>query len=296
MRVLNVNEEIRKQVVKLYEDSDFFTNYDYDVLMKKIEPFYRFIKENNEVSRYVIGVMFTTSYVYNYDKYLKYLEEEYEDRIGLYETLSSPRKIIEVMSKNDFLNLCDDVCAFEELSFFGKKTIFINAKDKQDWLKGIFPPYLIDVLFYKNTYDEKRIMDDYFHRYKNNGGDLITAVECSVFCEIESLKKLKCADYNNYRYIILEILKDYYCYIKFLVSTNKQPNDDKKNIVFQIENNLERFFEKVSNDEELLDKVLSEYVLYNISSHEQIVAFYDKEPQGNMLVKVAKECDRLKRK
>ena len=108
---------------------------------------------------------------------------------------------------------------FSNTTFFDKQVIFEKIKEKDRILMQIFNGHLLD----KIVYSEKHELNDLIFIYKDyiNKSKKKKKLEIADCFLCLNMLKIKEKDYNLYKKYILEFIKSYYKWKKFLICNKK---------------------------------------------------------------------------
>lgn len=297
MRVLEINENIRKLIAEEQENIEYpedFLESIYSV--QELIEIYDLIKQNSALSKYIAGVLLSTSYVTNYNIYDNFLDNETKYILGYYESFSSISEFIEKMNYKDFNILCSDTLYFEDLKGAFKRTFIEKSLVKKDYLFSIFPCFLLDVMGYLNVYGTEEIMMDYYNKlpyYKDKDATISDTTKFGT----RFLMELEENNFSNYCMVLLELLQIYYKYNTYLKDNNKESDNLVNTLLVEIESSLESLVYYSVNNNYILESIVKNYIDYNLVSDDEkqkIEKYYEEPVKKKKLAKVVKECDRIK--
>lgn len=280
MKVVNYNESIRQSIV----DCDLSDIYD----------LYNGAKNDDFYPKYVVGVLYETAYMVSCGLLKLYPNDEdsLQDK-KYFEAFESVDDFIFIMDEDMFFDLLDAVHYFESLNLYSKR-IFIESTLKDEKVMSFFPCFLLDAFSFLNKYDASVIVDEYSERLKGNKE---AAFSDSVSAAIEGLILLEKEDFDAYRYVILDMVCDYYIYYNYLLLTGKIEDSYESDLVKMIEDDLNSMVGFSIGNISLLQTLINGYLTYKLLNKNQldeISCFYKNSKNNDKVIKLVNKTKRLK--
>lgn len=262
---------------------------------KEYSALYKRIKENNEDSKILAGILYEAAYIcclaeLAYDQ----KKQNESQNIRFLQEFCDIEEFIYAMDEAIFDDLCDDFLYFLYSDLYTKKRMLSFIPSDDEYLKKAYPCYLLDLLFYSNKLDASMLIEGYYDRL--NKGDK-TAFFNSVEAGVEELFMLEAEDFFSYKYIILDMLESAYKYYKYLLENNLLNNQSVREIIEQIDFDLTSFIYLWSKDKNVLRIIIEGYLKYNILSVndiENIDNYFKSDEKKKAISKVLKKCNKLK--
>lgn len=261
MEIVNYNDIFRKFVSKKLTISEDGDEEEYVSCVKKL---YDILLENEEVFDFSISIMYLTSYIVNYVAFIKYPEDE--TLINNMEFLSSFSSIDElksIMDEDIFRVLCDDTVLFDASCYYVRKKYIIESMNNKKFILKMVPNFINDIIMYSMKYTPSYIVKEYYKRFKETE-DKKVALEDSICFGIEFLIKLEEDDVDNYNEVFYNMIKTYYMYNKYLLFNNENLDEYAIDIMSMIETDLEGLMKFSSNNGDLLEPIVRDYLSYSL--------------------------------
>ena len=290
MKIRNFNNEIRNYVSQYYDLLIQENILDENEIVKKLEIFFDNIKDSNSY-KYIIGLLYVSSYVYSYT--YKKIENESKINYDYLNSFNSLDEFIDDVDSDVFNILLDCNWGFENSQFLDKKEMFYNIKNLSKLIE-FFPPVIYDLMCFFNTYDKSLIKKDYDNIliYSDTQEN---AKKDTISYECEMLLKLEVKNHYNYRYLILEILEDYYRYNLYLINKGIKIDENTLNIINMIENELDFLIEILYKNISILETIINDYLEFELCKKDDIDTFYkDNKQEEKKYLKVRKQINNLK--
>lgn len=280
MKVVNYNESIRQSVV----NADLSSIYD----------IYDGAKNGDFYSKYVVGVLYETAYMVSCGLLKLYPNDEdsLQDK-KYFETFDSIDDFIFQMDEDMFFDLFDDVNYFEGLNLYSKR-VFVESTLKDKKVMSFFPCFLLDAFSFLNKYDASVIVDEYYERSRENKE---SAFSDSVSATIEGLILLEKEDFDAYRYLILDMVGDYYTYYNYLLLTGKIEDSYESDLVKMIEEDLNSLIGFSISNINLLQTLVNGYLTYKLLDKNELnemSCFYKDTKNNDKVLRLVNKTKRLK--
>lgn len=280
MKVVNYNESIRRSIV----DCDFSRLYD----------IYDSAKNGDSYSKYVVSVLYETVYIICCGLLSLYPnDDDFRKDKKYFESFESIDDFLFQMDEEMFFDLCDDVDYFESLSLYEKR-FFIQSALKDKKVKTFFSGFLLDAFSYLNKYDASVIVEEY---YDNLNENIKNTFSDSVNGSVENLLILKKENFDAYKYMILDMVSDYYIYYNYLFLIGEIGDSYESHLVKMIEEDLDSLIGFSFNNIKLLNTLVRGYLTYKLLSKDQleeISCFYKNSKNYDKVIKLVNETKRLK--
>ena len=301
MTIENYNDKLRRSIVSDYDEMSILYDDENaeDEFISRLEKYYEDMKTKKDF-KYKMGVLYSTFHIvkrYDIGEFSKDEEENNTDDA-----------IYNVKNLDELIKLCDeDICNLYDLLVANSIFYDIDNVDRREYIKMIyhkrdevlkvFPGFLIDIIYYGNTYDKNEILETYLD-IRQMCNDEEEARKNTVSFVSEVLIQLKDEDYYNYKFLILEMIEDFYRYISYLIENNKIENEDYKKLLNLIDEDLDFFINIASNRIDLLNMVLSgflNYLLLSEKTMDSINKYYDSGKVNKKYIKLLNESQKLKK-
>lgn len=286
MVVKNYNDDYRKMITDVANTRS------------KISSLYDFLEQHEDYLKYVYELVAFTAYVINYDIIKDgETDEDYENAMIIIEALNGADDVTSLISDKDFfVNLYDWCVEFCNLSINLRKEIMVNATDKLELLKRLFPASINDFIYYCSDYNPGEILDDYHAKLEYYDDEKIALDDCVEYYT-EVLCSLKNKDYYKFKYLVLEMFEVYYKYNKYLLASKTETDFFAKNLIDLSEVNLSLTIFGIQKNPQMLKAIVRNYIIYNNLDEKVkmlVDDYYQEKENGVSLTKVYKQSRRLK--
>ena len=285
MKIKNYNNDIRHYILSKYDEVNMLIETDIDNFYSKLEQLFLSMKDNP----YIMGVLYSTSFLVE-----KINLDEEDNILDFLESKDSLEIFMEECEVEDFDILCSDCSHFFSLDKETKKNYFYMLKPYFKKIIKVFPSFIIDIIHYLNSYDKQEIVDIYYSKYES-GKENESKID-AVKHTCEHLNALKNKNFNNYSYLILDMIEDYYLYLSYLKSKGVILEEQSLTNLDLIENEPDFFIMILERNNELLFDLVLKYLNYellNIREQEQIRKYYSDNEK--IINKVYKKSYELKK-
>ncbi len=301
MTIENYNDYIRRDVVSKYNRINVLSDgpNPEEKYMPSIKKYYNEIKKES-VFKYKMGVLFVGFYMvkrFNIGEFSADEEESIIDDV-----------IFNVKNIDELIKLCDDdIWNFSDLLTVNSIFYSLDYTDKRNYINAIsddrkkvlniFPGFLMDIIYYLNTYDKNEILQTYLE-FKQTYNDEENVRKDTVSFIAKVLMKLKDKDYYNYKFLILEMIEDLYKYIVFLIDSKTLNDDNYEYLIKLIDEDLDFFIKIASNRIDLLSLILRGFLNYILLSDDtmgKINKYFDNSSVNKKYIKILKESQKLKK-
>lgn len=261
MRVVNYNDIFRNFISKKLTISN---NGDEEEYISCINELYSHLLENEQDFNFSISIMYLTSYIVNYVAFRKYPEDEtLINNVDFLRSFSSVDELINIMDEDIFRTLCDDTVLFDKSCYYVRKKYIMESMDDKNFLLKMVPNFINDIIKYGMKYTPSYILDEYYKRFKETGDENV-ALEDSICFGTEFLIKLEEDDIDNYKEVFYNMVKTYYVYNKYLLSNKEDLDEYAIDIVSMIESDVKGLMMFSSNNGNLLEPIVRDYLSYNL--------------------------------
>ena len=294
MKVLNINECIRKYMDEFVNKRDDSKKENNEFYGEMVLQLYDLLK-NNDGFYYILGIIFTTSYMVSNFVY-ELFPDGTKEKLEYLESFNSLDELNLMIDEKIFMYLFEDIEYFNSLDLFSKKEIINDSLSKKEILNKMFPCYLLDVLYYLNPVNSKELLELYYENY-NYSKDKNVALEDTVCQGVDDLIELESQDFYNYKIVILDIIEEYYKYNMYLKFNNLNKDEYSDEIMEMIESDLDNLIICTIDNYIILEPIVRSYVEYNTLSDEQkieVEKFYNISSNKSKLLKVLKKSNDLK--
>lgn len=262
MKVINYTNILRQRVVTLFKPW-------FDVEDKAdVESVFDDFKENNTNYNNYIESMFICGYLYsNLVNYFDKNEEKSED-MEFFESFNSIEEFSQSLDYYTFKDLYADTAEFLEESYYSKRDYITKLEDNTDFLKKICPMFILDLFYYLNVFNTDEIKDTY---YKNLSflKEKDTAIEDTICIIGDTLNDLSYNDVYNYKYIVCELIENFYKYSKYLLDTGVKLEEEVVYIVEIAESNLDELIIMSYGNDVILAELIRGFLEYELLTKEQ---------------------------
>lgn len=285
IKTYNPNIMIRKKICNMFKDLDIFDEECADEYQEELEE----IKESEDFDK-IVKVLYIDSMSNNYFEYLSLPNDE--DVKLNYEYMKDFSNIDQFkmdLLENDmvFLMAISDSIYFHNLSLIDKKQMINTMINEDAYSSYIIDDYLSDIISYNRNYN----VDDAYNLYKGeylNAKDKKIAIARATKSLKLDLMDLEIFDKNNYNEIMYDISKIFYEYNKYLFDNNLKLDEENINIISIMESNLDNYFEKLNENDVLIEKIINsfyEYLSLNKNNKQDIdLYFKNLEDKGNVKI------------
>ncbi len=267
MEVINSNDSIRKKIVKYLTDG---YDYDNDEVKMKIRFFYEKIKNDKEVLKPLLEVMFLTSYIVTNNTQVIYpLDDEVCHEMEFLDSINFIEELIGMLDFDTFYSLCQDTILFYYQDDYFKRKCMLNLVDNGYLLTSKFPILLNDFICYLAVYNEEEILD-YYDMQKESQKNEKDAFKNAVNHGVKSLIKIQETDIDNYKKVLNSIASQYYNYNKYLLLNKEYIDEESKDLLSLIESYYDDFYKVSFDNYPILKTLVTGFLNYNkVSSDEK---------------------------
>ena len=276
MKVKNINDENRNWLLQELEDSgeEEFDNEDDDkeisisyVFSKltfngfnenRINSLFNYIKKKEGLSRYLMSLIFSTSYVLT-----KFYDEKFFKK---YEKCNSIDEIIDLVTVKDLDRMCFSLSNYNAINESVRKNYFKDSLNYKDFLIKIFQGITNDYVEYLNDNYLDGIYENYaliYEKYKDKDFAFDSSIE-------EYAIKLKNAsiydDFSVYEKKFLKILNTYCKYNQKLIKEGKKIDPYAKYIINLKNKDISNIIINSINNDYMLIKLLDTYLYSKINT------------------------------
>lgn len=230
---------------------------------------------------------FVISLIYH-DQFLMLDDDEekmFEDGISISEEIDD----VLVCNPDILYNMTELFLSFNELSYFNKRKIYINTKDKDQYLNNIFPYHYFDKLYFTVFYDENsliKIFNDYMLlNYNESVLDACNEV-------INTIQLLYNFDPDNYYNLMKPLLEKYYKHTMYKEKNGKL-DEENELLINNIRNcDLEVLLSDLASNSYFLEDIVFELYndtyVYSDSYKKKVDSLYNEDSNKNVKIKLKK--------
>ena len=226
MKIINQNISLRKKISDRCSKFELLLLDNHDLFEEEINIWYEKIKNHKEEYKYLIGLIYASSYMVSNEE-LKLLqgtdsddEEIVREKVEFLENINSLVEFIESCEALDFYDFLFYTSLFDGKRFIEQKEIIYNNLNKKEHIKNIFPGFIYDEFYYLNKYNAEEIVEEYNDMLYFND-DVNYSKYQTVLMKCDALKIIGKKDFDNYKYLLLEMIEIYYKYNKYLLKKRK---------------------------------------------------------------------------
>lgn len=293
MKVINYNDILRKNVLKLFEKYDFNNKKD----LCKAEKIYNDIRDNDNF-KYLVEVMYICPFlINNFELKCNPYSEECEQNIEYFKSYNSIEEYTNCIDFQQFSFLCTDTFDFINSRFFDIRDYIAELKgENEEILKSICPLYINDIMYYMNTYGTDELINTYKYFLDADGVKKI-AIEDTICDTIDSFNNLKNYNYYNFVYLITELLENNYKYNKYLLDNGMKIEKEEKDLISLAQKKGDEIITMISGNDYLLESLIRGYLTYELLDKKEktsIDKYYDLDKPKKQLNKVKVKAIKLR--
>lgn len=226
----NINQQVRDYLSSTLDIQKTYGNH--EIYAKKIYEVFDNLKKNDPKTYLsFLATVFSDYYkmLYTMQKQGK-LSLEDEGSLIFFSSVKNINNLrLEITLMPDALvDMVDKSLVFNELSFFEKRKIFSQSKEKNAYIQRINPAHILDQIYYCKSYDPDLFIsmyNDFMAKHKND--DKEVAKDLALESLSSLYEELKIYDPNNQQKLGYAMIRDYYIYKKYEEKNNKPSIDDK---------------------------------------------------------------------
>lgn len=286
----NINDIIRSRISKKLVGK---STIEYE---KEIETFYNEIKNNPERNILSIDVLYSTSFMINYLTYSMFPDDYVvKNEMACLLGFSSIYDFVRKVDKNTFKKMCEDVITFYDSCYFVRKKYVLKSLEQNEKIIRMAPNYLMDVCTYSKEFNVNDIISEYNKSYQFCN-DKDEALEDTICYAIEILFLLYDNDIENYKIMMHNITNVYYAYNRYLLLTGSEMDENARDIMIALEDDVESSIMYLLNDNEALEPIIRDYLTYEIldeAKKKEIHAF-NKNPYSKRENEIVNPNDRVR--
>ncbi len=287
----NVNDIIRSRISKKLVGK---STIEYE---KEIETFYNEIKNNPERNILSIDVLYSTSFMINYLTYSMFPNDYVvKNEMACLLGFSSIYDFVRKVDKNTFKKMCEDVIKFYDSCYFVRKKYVLKSLEQNEKIIRMAPNYLMDVCTYSKEFNVNDIISEYNKSYQFCN-DKDVALEDTICYAIETLFLLYDNDIENYKKMMHNITNIYYAYNRYLLLTGSEMDENARDIMIALEDDIDGSIMYLLNDNEVLEPIIRDYLTYELLDEvkkKEIHAF-NKNPYSKREKEIINPNDRVRR-
>lgn len=282
MRVLNYNKDIRSDIILKYKE-------------KGPKEIFDILNNEDEYSRYIAGIFYQNMYIMylaelNYYKNDEAKREEFEK----FKKFDSIESYVASINEEDIPNIIEDLIYFSKLDLYSRKALLRLLNKDKDYIKKIFPNYLLDLVEINSNFYCDFITEDYYNRKNHSSSN---AFSDTVKASTEKLIKLEKEDFESYKIALLNIIEKYYKYIKYSLGVNGVENNIDIDVMEMIEDDLLGTVYFSIKNIKLLRNIIKRYLEYSLlsdSEKRKVDLFFSLKENKKDLRKVLTKSKKLK--
>lgn len=286
----NINDIIRSRISKKLVGK---STKEYE---KEIETFYNEIKNNPERNILSIDVLYSTSFMINYLTYSMFPDDYVvKNEMACLLGFSSIYDFVRKVDKNTFKKMCEDVITFYDSCYFVRKKYVLKSLEQNEKIIRMAPNYLMDVCTYSKEFNVNDIISEYNKSYQFCN-DKDEALEDAICYAIEILFLLYDNDIENYKIMMHNITNVYYAYNRYLLLTGSEMDENARDIMIALEDDIDSSIMYLLNDNEALEPIIRDYLTYEIldeAKKKEIHAF-NKNPYSKRENEIVNPNDRVR--
>lgn len=291
MKVVKINDNIRNDLAYLY-DSISSDKIKYD---NTISNFYKKLKDKSKFSKYITGLLLSNTYIcLSEESKFRPNNNEYKEKLKLYEKINNIDNYIDKMNINDLLIMLDYNYNFALLDYDTKREYINDSYDKKNYLTNIFPCYILDIVHY-NIFTVDEIFEQYniFSEIYDNKKDILNN---TIMYTAEKLIELHEENFENYELIMLNIIEKYYLYNKYLILNNQKVSKRVLENIRDIEDDLYSLIGFCGNSSYFLEPIIKSYIEYekNEENKRKVNKYFDIEENKKKVSKLYKVINHIK--
>ena len=225
----------------------------------RINSLFNYIKKKENVSKYLMSLIFSTSYVLT-----KFYDENFFEK---YEKCNDIDQIIDLVTVKDLDRMCFSLSSYTTLNESVRKNYFKDSLKYKDFLVKIFPNIVNDYIAYLNGNYLDGIYENYQMIY-DEYGDKEYAFYSSIEDYSTMLKNASvCDDFATYEKKFLKLLDVYCKYNEKLIKNGKKIDSYAKYIINLKNKDISDIIINSINNDYMLNKLFETYLQSKIEGN-----------------------------
>lgn len=165
-----------------------------------------------------------------------------------------------------YIDFLEGFLRFSEMTYFDKRSIFIDSDNIDKYLHNIFPLHYIDKLYYVLPYTNRTLIL-IFEKYQVKQFEELK--EDAFYEIIDTITSLYECDAENYFDLMIPLLEEYYKYNSYEDNYNKLDDNNKKLMDKIKKEDLEPLLSDIAENDQFLQSIITEFYNYNYEYSEE---------------------------
>lgn len=275
---------------------------------KRAREIFESLKDNKELFNIYAQALFVSNYLtaaYYAKSSTAQVAHEKLEYYGSYENIV---EFIEKIEFDEFTEMFFEMCSFIDDGYYDKKQYIFSLEEKKDYLKSICPLFIYDYMYYINSYNTDKLLNNYYANLseaRSNPNDTTKirkkkeklAFKDTIMMNVDELIILSENDFDNYKYLICKMSEDVFRYLNYKLENNEKITKEEKEILLYIEYDLITLILISLNNKIILNHLVRLFINYNVldsDMHKVIVKYYDEDEKKEKLNKVLTISQKIK--